>query len=95
MPTEPGSVKHMAPPVRPLWGWLGGHTSLTSTIKQEHQMPHSHRFDQISGWCSCGLRDDGRLLIRSDIVRQAPGYQPALQDRLIDQTIQTMKDATP
>ncbi len=36
-------------------------------------MPHSHHFDPVSGWCACGYRDDGRLIIQATIVR--PGTQ--------------------
>ena len=95
MPTEPGSVKHLCPSSRALSCSLGGHTSLTLTLKQGMAMTdHSHRFDQLSGWCSCGLREDNRFLKKAVLVRYQPGYNPALDEQHIDQIIQTMKGAS-
>lgn len=75
-------------------GWLGGHTSLHPTIKQEGQtMTHLHRFHPESGYCNrCGLRNDGRLLNRAgNVVRNAPYYNAENDERLITQTIASMK----
>jgi len=32
---------------------------------------HRHRFDALSGWCGCGVRDDGALAPGSPAWRDA------------------------
>ena len=40
------------------------------TEPREPRPPHVHRYDPDSGWCSCGHRDDGRLVgIRGAVYR--------------------------
>jgi hypothetical protein len=31
-------------------------------------MTHEHKHDPVSGWCGCGLRDDGRLINRRGVI---------------------------
>lgn len=41
-------------------------------------IPHTHRFDPVSGWCeSCNFRQDGRLIGKGgDVWREGRAYTP-------------------
>lgn len=56
---------------------------------------HIHRFDPVSGYCDCGVRDDGSYVRPTSgrRLRHAHGVIPALDEQRIDQIIQDMKAA--
>ncbi len=56
---------------------------------------HSHHFDRLSGYCDCGLRDDGSYMrpTSGNRLRPAHGTIAALDEARIDQIIHDMKAA--
>lgn len=55
---------------------------------------HIHRFDPTSGYCNCGVRDDGSFVRLSSgrRLRPARGTIQALDEQRIDQVITSMKE---
>lgn len=64
-------------------------------MSEGEERRHAHQFDRISGYCECGVRDDGSFVrLKSGTrFRYPPGVNPALDERRIDQIIQAMKEA--